>query len=143
MNQRNNRYLSILIIMIIALTMVCLFNKTCFRRNYTKTIKDQEIEIGVPFFSYFTDEQKSKDIYTIHMTTLREVAVVKEEIVNYLDTLVELKCQKGYYYDKTSDVTIQKYNITKEGFWISNTITLSYSLGQFCIDEPLIAPVVE
>ncbi len=140
MNQRRNRWLAILIIIIIGLLFVCIFNKTCFRRNYEKTIGTQEITIGVPFFSYFNSEKKDKDVYIIDMTTLREYAVIKEEISDYLATLTKLECHKGYYYDKESDITIQKYDISRAGFWISNTININYSLGQYCTD---IVPEIE
>ncbi len=135
MKHKRNRVLSIMIIIIISLTIICLFNKTCFKSRYTKIIKNYDIEIKVPFLSYYTGETKKENVYEVNMTAIRELVVVKEEIEQYLAELDKLDCQKGLYYDKVSDITIHDYTISHEGIWFTKTITIRYSLGQFCFDN--------
>lgn len=131
MEKARTRFLSTMLIIILVALVICIFNKTCFRRNYEVTHDKTDVEIAVPFFSYFLKSGEEDNKYTVKMASFRQREVVQEEINDYLKTLDILEC-KNAYYDNVSDISISKYEITSEGIWFLNTINLEYTLGNIC-----------
>lgn len=131
MEKARTRFLSMMLILILVALIICILNKTCFRRNYEVTHDKYDVEIAVPFFSYFLGSTNEDEKYIVEMASFRQREVVQEEIDGYLKTLDVLNCEDAYY-DKASDVSVINYEINSDGFWFLNTIKLEYTLGNIC-----------
>jgi len=109
---------SVLLIVISAILISLICNKTFFREEY----KTENVDISIPLLYYFVED----DGKVITFKTLRKSAYDKEYFNSYLENLSVYNCNNEiFYYDEDSSTTI--YGVDVEKDFALKTISVYYS----------------
>ena len=109
---------SFLLIVISAILISLICNKTFFREEY----KTEKVDINIPLLYYFVED----DGKVITFKTLRKSAFDKEFFNSYLNNLSIYNCNdEVFYYDETTHTTLYGVEVDKE--FALKTISVYYT----------------